>query len=96
MPKVNEQETRISDAGIGGSKTYTGNWPHIILDTLHLRHGRNGLSVTDLGVSMGAFASDTSARDTRNEVLDALRYLEDLGLVVEDTAKGIWMLKGNK
>lgn len=44
---------QVSDAGLGGKKPYTGNYPRIILDTLRRPIGRNGMSLETLGACIG-------------------------------------------
>lgn len=76
-----EKIAQVSDAGIGGAKPYTGNYPSLILDTLRQSRKRNWLSTEALGASLGVFYDDKWHDHTEAEVLDALRHLVDLGLV---------------
>jgi len=82
---------QVSDAGLGGKKPYTGNYPLLILDTLRRPHGRQGLSLEQIGECLGAWHEGRWGNDQEPGVLDALKHLEDLGLV-QWTGK-LWTLK---
>ena len=83
MPScVIESVAQISDAGISGRKTYTGNWPHIILSTLRLLRRPQGLSLEEVGSYLGARGDGTWIEGAQEEVIDSIEYLADLGLVI--------------
>ena len=82
---------QISDAGLSGRKPYTGNYPHLILDTLRRPHGREGLSLDQIGEYVGVRHEGRWEDDMESEVLDAVKHLEDLGLVF--WTGELWTLK---
>lgn len=82
---------QVSDAGLGGKSRYTGNYPRMILDALRRPFGCHGLSLEALGQCLGCYYDDKWHDHLETEVLDAVRHLEDLGLV-QLTGK-LWTLK---
>lgn len=82
---------QVSDAGLGGKKPHTGNYPRIILDTLRRPHGRRGLSLEKVGEYLGTRHEGRWGDEQEVETLDALKHLEDLDLV-QRTGK-LWTLK---
>jgi hypothetical protein len=87
-----EKIAQVSDAGIGGAKPYTGNYPALILDTLRQSRKRNGLSTEAIGASLGVFYDERKwEKGQEAEVLDALRHLIDLGLV--SRSGELWIAK---
>ena len=82
---------QISDSGLTGKVPYTGNYPLLILDTLRRPHGRQGLSVEQIGECLGARHDGRWEDGQEAEILDAARHLEDLGLVF--WTGELWTLK---
>lgn len=82
---------QISDSGITGKVPYTGNYPRIILDALRRPFGCGGLSLEALGACIGCHYDGRWHDDQEPEVLDAVKHLEDLGLVL--WTGELWTLK---
>ena len=81
MARPVEPVPQVSDAGIGGKKPYTGNYPSVILDVLQRSHGVKGMTVDELGKAIGAIYDGHYEKQAVADVQEALSYLEAIGRV---------------